>query len=64
MICISGITITSASVSFVWKDHQINLVDTPGHIDFTMEVENALNVIDGCVVILDSSAGNLKLNLK
>lgn len=52
-----GITITSASVSFPWKDHQINLVDTPGHIDFTMEVENALNIIDGCVVILDSSAG-------
>ncbi|KAE8750087.1 hypothetical protein FOCC_FOCC003211 [Frankliniella occidentalis] len=52
-----GITITSASVSFPWRDHQINLIDTPGHIDFTMEVENALNVTDGCVVILDSSAG-------
>ncbi|KAK3926803.1 Ribosome-releasing factor 2, mitochondrial [Frankliniella fusca] len=52
-----GITITSASVSLSWRDHQINLIDTPGHIDFTMEVENALNVLDGGVVILDSSAG-------
>ncbi|XP_066154969.1 ribosome-releasing factor 2, mitochondrial isoform X2 [Euwallacea fornicatus] len=52
-----GITITSAAVTFFWKNHQFNLIDTPGHIDFTMEVEHALNVLDGVVVILDGSAG-------
>ncbi|XP_050296750.1 ribosome-releasing factor 2, mitochondrial [Anthonomus grandis grandis] len=52
-----GITITSAAVSFFWKNHQFNLIDTPGHIDFTMEVEQTLNVLDGVVVILDGSAG-------
>lgn len=52
-----GITITSAAVTFFWKNHQFNLIDTPGHIDFTMEVEHALNVMDGVVVILDGSAG-------
>ncbi|XP_044728155.1 ribosome-releasing factor 2, mitochondrial [Chrysoperla carnea] len=52
-----GITITSAAVSFQWNEHQFNLIDTPGHIDFTMEVEQTLNVLDGGVVVLDASAG-------
>ncbi|KAG8222143.1 hypothetical protein J437_LFUL002140, partial [Ladona fulva] len=52
-----GITITSAAVSFSWCGHRINLVDTPGHIDFTMEVEQTLQVLDGAIVILDASAG-------
>lgn len=54
-----GITITSAAVTFNWKKHQFNLIDTPGHIDFTMEVERTLNVLDGAIVILDGSAGIL-----
>lgn len=52
-----GITITSAAVMFAWDKHRINLIDTPGHIDFTMEVEQSLNVMDGAIVILDASAG-------
>ncbi|KAK0088909.1 hypothetical protein PV325_010230 [Microctonus aethiopoides] len=52
-----GITITSAAVTFNWKDFRFNLIDTPGHIDFTMGVEQTLNVLDGAVVILDASAG-------
>nr|XP_049704652.1 ribosome-releasing factor 2, mitochondrial [Helicoverpa armigera] len=52
-----GITITSAAVSFPWQDSQINLIDTPGHIDFTMEVEQSLAVLDGAVIVLDASAG-------
>ncbi|KAL6258076.1 hypothetical protein P5V15_009992 [Pogonomyrmex californicus] len=52
-----GITITSASVTFNWKDYHFNLIDTPGHIDFTMEVEQTLQILDGAIVVLDGSAG-------
>lgn len=58
-----GITIRSAAVTFNWKHHQFNLIDTPGHIDFTIEVEETMSVLDGGIVILDGSAGILKMNV-
>ncbi len=52
-----GITIVSAAVTTFWKDHQINLIDTPGHIDFTAEVQRSLRVLDGGIVVFDSVQG-------
>ncbi|MBM3252017.1 MAG: elongation factor G, partial [Candidatus Omnitrophica bacterium] len=52
-----GITITAASTSCLWKDYQINIIDTPGHVDFTVEVERSLKVLDGCAVVFCAVGG-------
>ena len=52
-----GITITAAAISTTWQDHQINIIDTPGHVDFTIEVERSMRVLDGVIAVFCSVGG-------